>query len=221
MSDDASRPKLEKRRARPRTTRAYGADTEPANSTSINLSPPQAASVAGVETLLAKLPHHSISQAKDFVRLHSKEEKYWSPELCFVSVPIKGQKHDTVHLIARVWQITPSAPRQNPPVPPGARHQAARRILLVPRPVANLDNVWNATNLQACEQAKTLWTQQPREESRMSKATKSTWRVIKTPFPHQSGQRNRLNAARRYLRGLMIETADHPGLLRLVGAKVS
>ena len=29
----------------------------------------QAASAAGVETLLAALPHHSIAQAKDFVRL--------------------------------------------------------------------------------------------------------------------------------------------------------
>ena len=30
----------------------------------------QAAAVANVETLLTALPHHSIAQAKDFVRLH-------------------------------------------------------------------------------------------------------------------------------------------------------
>lgn len=55
------------------------------------------ATIAGVETLLTGLPHHSISEAKDFVRLHPDESKYWSPELCFVNVPIKGQKRDTLH----------------------------------------------------------------------------------------------------------------------------
>jgi hypothetical protein len=54
---------------------------------------------ANVETLLTALPLYSISQAKDFVRLHPNEDKYWSPELCFVNIPIKGQKRDTLHLI--------------------------------------------------------------------------------------------------------------------------
>ena len=55
--------------------------------------------MAGVETLSTGLPHHKIAAAKDFVRLHPDEETYWSPELCFVNVPIKGQKRDTLHLI--------------------------------------------------------------------------------------------------------------------------
>ena len=59
----------------------------------------RAAAMANVETLLTALPHHSISQAKDFVRLHPDEATYWSPELCFANVPVKGQKRDTVHLI--------------------------------------------------------------------------------------------------------------------------
>ena len=58
-----------------------------------------AAAVANVETLQTGLPHHNIAQAKDFVRLHPNEETYWSSELCFVNVPIKGQKRDTLHLI--------------------------------------------------------------------------------------------------------------------------
>ena len=41
-------------------------------------------SIAGVETLLTALPHHNMSEAKDWVRLHPDEENYWSPELCFV-----------------------------------------------------------------------------------------------------------------------------------------
>ena len=61
----------------------------------------RAAALANVETLLTALPHHSLSQAKDFVRLHPDEANYWTGELCFVSVPIKGQKRDTQHLEAR------------------------------------------------------------------------------------------------------------------------
>jgi hypothetical protein len=59
----------------------------------------RAAAVANVATLQMALPHYSIAQAKDFVRLHPDEEAYWSPELCFVNVPIKGMKRDTLHLI--------------------------------------------------------------------------------------------------------------------------
>jgi hypothetical protein len=59
-----------------------------------------AATIGGVETLLTGLPHHTISEARDFVRLHDDEDRYWSPELCFVNVPVIGQKRDTLHLIA-------------------------------------------------------------------------------------------------------------------------
>jgi hypothetical protein len=55
--------------------------------------------VANVETLPSPLPVHNMAAAKDFVRLHPDEENYWSPELCFVDVPIKGQKQSTLHLI--------------------------------------------------------------------------------------------------------------------------
>ena len=57
------------------------------------------ATLAGVETLLTALPHNSLSEAKDWVRLHPDEETHWSPECCFVNVPVKGQKRETLHLI--------------------------------------------------------------------------------------------------------------------------
>jgi len=40
----------------------------------------RSASVANVETLPGALPHHPIAGAKDYVRLHADEAKYWSPE---------------------------------------------------------------------------------------------------------------------------------------------
>ena len=51
----------------------------------------RAAAIANVDTLQTGLPHHTISQAKDFVRLHPDEENYWSPELCFVTCRSKGR----------------------------------------------------------------------------------------------------------------------------------
>src|SRR5262245_47235754 len=70
-----------------------------------------AAAIASVQTLQTALPHHNIAQAKDFVRLHHDEERFWSPELCFVAVPIKGMKRDTLHLIDEelAMQYLPSA----------------------------------------------------------------------------------------------------------------
>ena len=57
------------------------------------------AAIANIETLPTSLPVHGMKDANDFVRLHPNEEAYWSDELCFLSVPVKGQKHNTLHLI--------------------------------------------------------------------------------------------------------------------------
>ena len=49
----------------------------------------RAAAMANVETLLPGLPHHPLKEANDFVRLHHDENRFWTQELCFVSVPIR------------------------------------------------------------------------------------------------------------------------------------
>ena len=112
--------------------------------------------ISSVETLLTGLPHHTISQAHDFVRLHEDEANYWSPELCFVNVPIVGQR-DTLHLIAEdiATQYLPSS-----------RIQRFRLVLatkpydsffLCHVPTRNLENPWNETSLEGCTKAKTHW----------------------------------------------------------------
>ena len=100
--------------------------------------------VAGVETLLTALPHCSLSQAKDSVRLHSYD--FPSPELCFVPLSeSKGQKNQMLHLIVEDLAVRylPSA-------------RKVQRFLLAlwtkPNdvfflcrvPSRNLDNAWNA-----------------------------------------------------------------------------
>ena len=182
----------------------------------------RAAAIANVETLLTALPHHSISQAKDFVRLHPDEEKYWSPELCFVNVPIKGQKRDTLHLIDEelAMRYLPSAKilrfRLALATKPGDV------FFLCHVPSRNTDNPWNASNLQACEQAKTLWIQATSRKEEGVEAYKIDMARDKDTFPAPKWPTQTLEEIiGRTFEGRRIETADHPGLLRLIGAKQS
>jgi hypothetical protein len=182
----------------------------------------RAAAIANVETLLTALPHHSISQAKDFVRLHPDEEKYWSPELCFVNVPIKGQKRDTLHLIDEelAMRYLPSAKilrfRLALATKPGDV------FFLCHVPSRNTDNSWNASNLQACEQAKTLWIQATSRKEEGVEAYKIDVARDADAFPAPKWPTQTLEEIiGRTFEGRRIETADHPGLLRLIGAKQS
>src|SRR6516162_2750931 len=182
----------------------------------------RAAAIANVETLLTALPHHSISQAKDFVRLHPDEEKYWSPELCFVNVPIKGQKRDTLHLIDEelAMRYLPSAKilrfRLALATKPGDV------FFLCHVPSQNLDNNWNASNQQACEQAKTLWVQATSRKEEGVEAYKIDIARDPDAFPAPKWPTQTLDEIiGRTFEGRMIETEDHPGLLRLIGAKQS
>lgn len=182
----------------------------------------RAAAIANVETLLTALPHHSISQAKDFVRLHPDEEKYWSPELCFVNVPIKGQKRDTLHLIDEelAMRYLPSAKilrfRLALATKPGDV------FFLCHVPSRNTDNPWNASNLQACEQAKTLWIQATSRKEEGVEAYKIDMARDADAFPAPKWPTQTLEEIiGRTFEGRQIETQTHPGLLCLIGAKQS
>ena len=182
----------------------------------------RAAAIANVETLQTGLPHHSISQAKDFVRLHPDEERYWSPELCFVSVPIKGQKKDTLHLIEEdlAMQYLSSGRIQR------FRLALASKpfdvFFLCHVPTQNTDNEWNMSNVAACEVAKTLWVQATSRRDENVDGYKVDYAREQDAFPDPKWPTQSLGE----LIGLtftcrMIDNADHPALLRLIGAKQS
>jgi hypothetical protein len=182
----------------------------------------RSSTIAGVQTLLTALPHHTISAAKDWVRLHPNEEAYWSPEFCFVNVPIKGQKRDTMHLIEEELAVRH--------LPSGRiiRHRLALAtkpydvFFLCEVPTQNLDNAWNDTNLQACLKAKELWTQATsrRDEGVDGYDVKFTW--DKDPFPEPNWPTQKLEELIfATFSGRMIDREDHAGLHRLIGAKQS
>src|SRR5438067_8734856 len=105
----------------------------------------RATTVANVETLQGALPHYSLAAAKDFVRLHPNQDEYWSPELCFVNVPIKGQKGNTLHLIDEDLALQYLDSGQI------LRHRLALAtkphnvFFLAHIPSQNLDNTWNVS----------------------------------------------------------------------------
>jgi hypothetical protein len=182
----------------------------------------RASTIANVETLQSPLPLHNMAAAKDFVRLHPDEEKYWSDELCFVKVPIKGQKSSTLHLIdediavkflesgdiLRFRLVLASKPNDV--------------FFLCEVPTRNLDNSWNNTNKDGCEKAKTLWTKATSQKAEGVESYKITFARNPQAFDAPNWPTQSLGELiERAFAGRMIETEDHPALLRKIGEKQS
>ena len=181
----------------------------------------RADAIANVDTLQTGLPVSSMSQAKDFVRLHPHED-YWSPELCFVMVPIKGAKRDSLHLIEEdlAMRFLPSGKVQRFRLALASKPNDVFFLCCVP--TRNLDNSWNRGNVGGCEQAKTLWTQ---ATSRKDEGVDAyLLQVARDPdaFPEPKWPEQSLSdLIDRAFAGRMIVSEDHPALLRLIGAKQS
>ena len=176
---------------------------------------------AGVETLLTALPHMRIADAKDFVRLHP-DKSYWSPELCFVTVPVKGQKNDTLHLIDEdlAMQYLPSGRIQRFCLVLASKPNDI--FFLCEVPTKNLDNLWNATNLEACEKAKTRWTMASSQKEEGIESYKISPAKHRDAFPEPKWPAQSLTTLiEKTFAGRIITTEDHPALLRLIGAKQS
>jgi hypothetical protein len=179
----------------------------------------RAAALANVETLLPGLPHHNIAGAKDFVRLHHSEENYWSSELCFVSVPIQGQNKDLQHLIEEdlAMQYLPSARI--------LRHRLALatkpydKFFLCHVPSQNLENIWNKTNLQACNEAKRFWVEATSRSQEAQEGYVTTLARDANAFPDPKWPSPSLaELIENAFAGRIITSADDPALLRLIGA---
>jgi hypothetical protein len=179
----------------------------------------RAAAMANVETLVTALPIHNIAQAKDFVRLHPNEDDYWSDELCFVNVPVKGQR-DTLHLIVEdlAMRFLPSAKIMRCRL--ALAMKPYETLFLCQVPTRNLDNTFNSSSLTGCEQAKKLWTEvtSRRDENVDSykvTAAKDQDAFTEPKWPTQTLQ----ELIWHTFAGRIIDREDHPGLLRLIGAR--
>src|SRR5262245_25533648 len=177
--------------------------------------------IANVETLLTGLPHYRIAEAKDFVRLHPDQEAYWSPELCFVNVPIKGQKRDTLHMIDE------DIARRHLPSGRIERFRLALAskphdvFFLCHVPSQNLDNSWNISNLNGCDEATRVWVQVSSRKAEGIDSYTIMYAQDERAFPKPKWPPQTLIELIKVTftaTGRSIEREDHPGLLRLIGA---
>ena len=101
----------------------------------------------------------TASQAvTDFVRLHEDESsEYWTPELAFTMVPVP-KAPAMLHLINTSLAARFMQPKSILRYRLALASKPYGMFFLCTIPSTNLDNVWNSTMLQACQQAKTLWT---------------------------------------------------------------
>jgi hypothetical protein len=180
----------------------------------------RAAAVANVDTLLTGLPVHKIAAANDYVRLHPDEDTYWSPELCFVNVPIKGQKRDTTHLVDEdlAMRFLPSGRIKRFRLALATKPNDV--FFLCEVPTQNSDNMWNATTMEACEKAKLKWVMATSRKDEGVEAYKIDLARDQDAFPEPSWPTQSLvDLLEKTFAGRMIDREDHPALLRLIGAK--
>jgi hypothetical protein len=183
----------------------------------------RAAAVANVETLSGPLPHHSIAQAKDFVRLHPNEDDYWSAELCFVQVPIKGATRELLHLIDEelALRFLPSGKIQRFRLALATKPYDV--FFLCHVPTQNTDNSWNMSNLQACEHGRAFWVQATSRKGERVEAYKIDSARDKDAFPEPKWPTQTLEEliTVTFSPDRMVDHEQHPALLRLIGAKQS
>jgi hypothetical protein len=181
----------------------------------------KAVALANVETMPTDLKIHKLAEAKDFIRLHPDEDNWWSPELCFVNVPIKGQKRDTLHLINEDLALEYLQPGRILRFRLALATKPYDVFFLAQIPTRNLDNEWNIATLKAAEQAKTLWVLLTSRKEEGVETYKIDYAANQDAFPPtkwlEKQTLNEMILSR--FSGFSIELADHPGLLRLIGAR--
>ena len=179
---------------------------------------------AGVVKLVTGLPIIKINEANDFVRVHS-DETTWTPELCFVSVPVKGQRKGTsshqLHLIDEEIALTYLPPGRILRFRLALASKPYNEFFLVKVPTQNLDNSWNQSNLAAIEIAKRVWvwvaSDDATERYRTTQALDSD--AFNEPDWLLLG-RTCTEAVGATFKGLTIENDQDDALKRLIGKRI-
>ena len=92
----------------------------------------------------------------------------------------------------------------------------------MPRAVAESGQHWNETSLRACLQAKIKWAQATSRKGENAEGYQITYARDQDAFPEPSWPKQTLDELILVtFTGRMIDSDDHPGLLRLIGAKQS
>ena len=179
-----------------------------------------APTISGVETLLTALPILKIGEVDDWVRLHSNEDDYWTPEMCFVSVPVNGTRKDMLHVIDDDLAVQYLSAKKI------KRHRLA--LACKPHdvfffcivPSQNLENGWNADALTACHKAQAHWVQAVSRRLEGAEGYKIEFARDQEAFPAPRWPSRSLDELLEVsFKAANIDYDRHPALLRLIGAK--
>ena len=161
-----------------------------------------------------------IGDVDDWARLHPSEDDYWTCELCFVAVPIKGTKRDMLHLIDDDLAV------QYLPAKKIKRHRLA--LACKPHdvfffcivPSQNLDNTWNVDALKACRPGADALDAGAVAAGRGCRRLRDQVRADQDAFPEPKWPSRSLDELLEVtFKDANIDHDRHPGLLRLIGAK--
>jgi hypothetical protein len=177
--------------------------------------------IAGVGTLRTALPILKISGAIDFSRLHPDEANYWSDEICFVNVPIKGLKDTTLHLIDEDLAMQYLSNKRIQRFRLALATKPHDVFYLCQIPTQNLDNPWNVSTLQACELAKAQWVQVTSRKEEGEEGYKVDFARDQDAFPEPQWPSVSLDELiLKAFPGRFITDERDPAFLRLIGAKL-
>jgi hypothetical protein len=176
--------------------------------------------IAGVETVLSALKVLRIGETNDFVRLHPDEDENWTPELCFVSVPIHGEKRDMLHMIDEDIAVKYLHEKKIKRMRLALATKPNDVFFLCIVPSQNLDHSWNKTALTACGKAMTSWVQAVSRKSEGYEEYKTEFARDQDAFPPPKWPSRTLDELLEVtFRDANIDTENHPALLRLIGAR--
>jgi hypothetical protein len=179
-------------------------------------------SVAHVETLLTELPILKIGGTKDFVWLHPNEEIGWTDELCFISVPVEGQRDSQLHLIPDELAMEHLEPDDILRFRLALASKPYDKFALIQVPTQNLDNPWNSTAVQACEKGKHGWVKASSRKKEGVEGYKINYPKHPDFAPEPNWPSRTIDElVEASFPGRMIDAYEHPALLRKIGAKLS
>jgi hypothetical protein len=178
--------------------------------------------IAGVKTLLTALPIIKIGDVGDYARLHPNEDTYWSPEYCFVTVPIVGQTDGLLHLIDEELAMKYLSTKKVQRFRLALAAKPHDNFFLCRVPSQNLDNPWNEQALKACTTAKEFWLQALSRKAEGVEGYHLDYAEDQDAFPAPNWPEEPLEKLVGVtFEGRMIDCHNHPALLRLRGAKQS
>ena len=155
------------------------------------------------------------------MRLHPADD-YWSDELCFVLVPIKGAQRESLHLIDEDVAMTYLQPGKIARCRLALAAKPHDIFFLCKVPTQNPDNKWNMDNVAACEQAKRNWTEVSSRGAEGAEGYRITYARDADAFPEPNWPEQSLDdiIQRAFANRLIVdETSEALG--RLLGAKLS